>query len=235
MEPVTAFSNEQKLSSVGIIPSGPSPIPTTLRVSLFLGVPVISAVGSSTVWFAQSIAEAQVPLAGLWVIVINTIILIASLLSKEGRVSNPPAGFEGFPGSVSMSLSESAEFLTKLKKCLPENIDTSQIVDGEVTRPGVQLTPPAPLLVYILLSGFVGSTRESPNFSLFLPIISVNGVTGSLPIIIISLIATILERSVVPPTSSGVQPIPEPKEDPKFQFNLQELLNLLRGYNRYFK
>lgn len=219
-----------------IIPVPPGPVSEqTIRLSLFIFSPISFALGSPGLWFSQPITQATVPLSSFWVLVINIIIEIVTLFSqKQLSVCPGDSRVEGPPGSITTTLPELIAFLKQLQKGqiqVPVNHNTPK----QVPSPGVRIEKPNWFTVFLLLSGHFEPGEKTPRASLFLPVFEVKGITGGLPIIIIGLIATILIRHVVPPSSSGVRPPREPEEDPKFEFGLREILTLLKGYNHLFK
>ncbi len=225
------------LVGTGVAAPGTSlPLPS-LTVSLWLISPVSSAVGSPRLAYAQNITSAGVPGAGFWVVVLDFVVQLVAWICGEGRVVRPdPSGIAMPEGSVSMSLPELAEFVARLKtgRWDPPAKAYPAVVEGEVTRPGVQVISPAYLTLFLLVSGTVSGREGAPMLSIFVPLISFKGLTGGLPILIMGLIATILVRTVVPPTSSGLLP-DEQAQEPVFQLKAQELIQLLRGFGKYFK
>lgn len=232
MSNVPTYPNVPSVNSVEqLIPPGP-PL-TSLRVILFLYSPIAMASGSPSLWYALPITQSRVPLAGVIVIIIDIIVQMVSLITRR-RLFCPPPGFEGMPDSINMNLSDLGELLKTLKnKCIEpvKANETSQIADGGTS----QMVAPEFLTLYLFVTGFIGPDPESPRTSFFLPIINFKGITGGLPIIIIGLISTILIRQSVPPTASGIEPIPEqPKEEPKFELKLPDILNLLKRFGGSF-
>lgn len=207
-----------------------------LGYPFFIFSPLSFAIGSPGLWFSQPVADANLPLGGLWVLIIDAIVEIVALLtSKHPCLAPDYPGLEAPPGSVKMTVPELAAFLKQLKNGVQDLPIKQSIVPGEIKRPGVQIGAPIWFTVFILLSGFVEKGEGAPRISLFVPLFEFKGITGGLPILIIGLIATILIRSVVPPKTSGIEPIPEPTEEPKYELKLQEILHLLRRFGSNFK
>lgn len=208
-----------------------------LTVNLRLISPVSSAVGSPTLQFNQVVAAAQVPAAGFLVIVLMFIVQLVAWICGEDRVRLPdPNAFPAPDGAVTMSLSELAAFMERLKNGSLE-LPTAPVSgpDSGMTRPGVQVRGPANLTLYLVLGATVSGREGAVIVGPFVPLVEFVGITGGLPIIIIGLIATILTRAVVPPTASGIHPQADPQPEPVFQLKWQELIQLLKGYGKHFK
>jgi hypothetical protein len=238
----------QATTTPGLLASGLAPPGTQLPypaidINLRFISPISSAVGSPRLHFNQILSASTVPLAGVWVILIDIIIQMAAWFFGEDRISIPNPGDYNVPqGTVSMTLSELSNFLGQLKKGtweLPNGSgrsSDSNISTYKVSRRGVQVKSPAWLTIYLLVNGTATGRAGSPFFSLFVPIIVVEGLTGGLPILILGLIATILVRDVVPPTSSGIQPLEEqPTEQGLITLKTSELINMLKTFGGSFQ
>jgi hypothetical protein len=238
----------QPTTTPGLLASGLAPPGTQLPypaidINLRFISPISSAVGSPRLHFNQILSASTVPLAGVWVILIDIIIQMAAWFFGEDRISIPNPGDYNVPqGTVSMTLSELSNFLGQLKKGtweLPNGSgrsSDSNISTYKVSRRGVQVKSPAWLTIYLLVNGTATGRAGSPFFSLFVPIIVVEGLTGGLPILILGLIATILVRDVVPPTSSGIQPLEEqPTEQGLITLKTSELINMLKTFGGSFQ
>lgn len=116
--------------------------------------------GSPRLHFNQILSATTVPLAGVWVLVINSIIQMAAWFFGEDRISIPnPGDFDVPQGTVSMTLSELSNFLGQLKKGtweLPKGTGTgldSNTSNYRVYRRGVQVKSPAWLTIYLVVNG----------------------------------------------------------------------------------
>jgi hypothetical protein len=244
----TPVTPTQATTTPGLLASGLAPPGTqlpypALDINLRFISPISSAVGSPRLHFNQILSTSTVPLAGVWVLLISSIIQIAAWFFGEDRISIPnPGDFNVPQGTVSMTLSELSNFLGQLKKGtweLPKGTGTgldSNNSNYRVSRRGVQVQSPAWLTIYLVIHGTSTGRAGSPIFSLFVPIVVVEGLTGGLPILILGLIATILVRDVVPPTSSGVQPLEEqPTEQGLITLKTSELINMLKTFGGSFQ
>jgi hypothetical protein len=68
-------------------------------------------------------------------------------------------------------------------------------------------TPEIPIIVGITVAGDYSNKPFSPSIFFSLPIFVLQGIRGTLPIIILGLIGTIFVRAVVPPELSGAKPL----------------------------
>ncbi|MDA8442086.1 MAG: hypothetical protein M0Z55_06885 [Peptococcaceae bacterium] len=236
---------QQGVAPPGLVAGGLAPPGTklpfpTIDLNLRFISPVSSAVGSPTLHFNQKITATQLPNAGFWLLVVNTIIQIVVWLCGEDKIIQPdPAAFPGSEQMISMSLPQLAQFLAQLgggNWDLPQRNSAALNSGDGITRPGVQVLSPAYLTLFLLVNATPTGRAGTPIFSLFVPLLSFVGISGGLPIIIMGLISTILVRHVVPPSSSGTAPMPDPPglAQPSIELKLQELMQLLKGWGQLF-
>jgi hypothetical protein len=109
-------------------------------------------------------------------------------------------------------------------------------LDEEDTFP-TNLPPEAPVVISLFITADYSNQLYTPTSWFYVPILSFPGLRGSLPILILSTLGTILVRCVVPPESTGAKPIPEPSEQPNSSLNLrpEELLGILNRFGKYFR
>ncbi|MHB8125890.1 MAG: hypothetical protein ACYDEJ_09680 [Desulfitobacteriaceae bacterium] len=96
-------------------------------------------------------------------------------------------------------------------------------------------TPEVPLVVGFAVYGDYSNEPFSPAIFLLLPIFTLPGIRGALPLLILGLLGTIFVRAVVPPELSGAKPLIEKIQDTKpFSLHSEDLLNLLNRFGKYF-
>ena len=97
-------------------------------------------------------------------------------------------------------------------------------------------TPEIPLIIALSVYGNYSNEPFSPSLALFIPIITLPGIRGALPMLILGILGTIFVRAVVPPESTGAKPLKKSKnQDSKpFSFSSEELLNLLNRFGKHF-
>ena len=117
-------------------------------------------------------------------------------------------------------------------------IATNGEVTGTIGHRGFPTpeTPEAPIVVALFVTADYSSMTVSPYVTLTIPIFTVPGVRGALPLIILVLLGTILVRSVVPPEATGSKPLLKPSaamNDPT-TFTPTDLLQLLTRFGKHF-
>ncbi|MFZ3101314.1 MAG: hypothetical protein WA113_03790 [Desulfitobacteriaceae bacterium] len=97
-------------------------------------------------------------------------------------------------------------------------------------------TPEIPLVIALTVYGVYSNEPFAPSISFLIPIITLPGIRGALPMLILGILGTIFVRAVVPPTSTGAKPLIKSKnQDSKpFSFNSEELLNLFNRFGKHF-
>lgn len=99
------------------------------------------------------------------------------------------------------------------------------------------LPPEAPLIISLFIAADYSNELFTPSTWFLVPILSFPGLRGSLPILILSLLATIFVRSVVPPETTGSKPLVKASERPNPSLSLypEELLAILNRFGKYFR
>ena len=142
---------------------------------------------------------------------------LQSLLQYLGSRQSNEATLQG--GSTFSPLTSSTAFPTGSSIGFPTN-----------------LPPEAPLYIAVYIAADFSNQLFTPTVWYFVPILSFPGLSGSLPILILTLLATIFVRCVVPPESTGSKPFPKPSEQPNSSFSLhpEELFGILNRFGKYF-
>ncbi|MDR3587477.1 MAG: hypothetical protein P4L59_19515 [Desulfosporosinus sp.] len=227
-------------------PTSLSGEPINMGVRLF--APISSVAGSATVYFSQPL------LSG--VVFASSDIIIGSELFL--RITQRLFGLESLPvldvqtgQTIQMPLPELQAFL----RWIADRSDPSQksnpvtnvtnmptTTNGEFTgtmgRRGFPTpeSPEAPIVVALFVTADYSSMTVSPYVTLTIPIFTVPGVRGALPLLILVLLGTILVRAVVPPESTGSKPLSKPgatMNDPP-TFTPNDLLQLLTRFGKHF-
>ncbi|HWQ73227.1 MAG TPA: hypothetical protein VN370_13010 [Desulfitobacteriaceae bacterium] len=95
-------------------------------------------------------------------------------------------------------------------------------------------TPGIPLIVGLSVSGDFSSIPFSSSSFITLPIFTLPGIRGTLPLLILELLVTIFVRSVVPPELSGAKPLKQNFRDSElFNVNSENIVNLLKRFRQY--
>lgn len=95
----------------------------------------------------------------------------------------------------------------------------------------------APLIISLFIAADYSNQLFTPAVWFLVPILSFPGLRGSLPILILALLATIFVRCVVPPETTGSKPLVRPSEQPNPSLSLrpEELLGILNRFGKYFR
>lgn len=98
------------------------------------------------------------------------------------------------------------------------------------------LPPGAPLVLSLVVNTDFSNNLYSPTSWLIVPIIAFPGLRGALPMILLSLLATLFIRAVVPPQTTGAKPLPKPGEqaNSSLNFSPEDLLRFLSRFGKYF-
>ncbi|MDQ7092693.1 hypothetical protein REC12_03745 [Desulfosporosinus sp. PR] len=133
--------------------------------------------------------------------------------------------------TVRMSPNDLQDFLTSVSRNYVQPT-TGQI---DVTTGTVE-TPEAPLVVALTVWGDFTDVPFGPTAFFLLPIFTLPGVRGALPMLVLEIITTIFVRAVVPPQTTGAKPLKEPASGgPKLlQFTPENLIDLLNRFSKHF-
>ena len=201
-----------------------------LNMGLSIFTPISSVTGSSSLLFAQPILSGSIFASTAVLLGSELFLFVASHLFhlKSIPVLDARSG-----QTVQMSLTELQEFLRWMANGMGASPNSNPITIGESENTlsnqdgGITgskntgfltvKTPEAPLSIAIYFSAFYSNNPYTPSVSLFIPIIAIPGIRGSLPLIILGLLATIFVRAVVPPESTGAKPLAE--SEPETRMN----------------
>lgn len=156
--------------------------------------------------------------------------------------------------TVQMPLSELQDFLrwttdgsrssTNLNT-MPDGINRFITTDGGVTGGIAGIldrgfptpeSPEAPMVFAVYVLANFSNKPFSPYVLLTVPILTFPGLRGALPLLIVSLLATIFVRAVVPPESTGAKPLASPSTTSNNNLTLtpNDLLKLLMRFGKHF-
>ncbi|MDR3585185.1 MAG: hypothetical protein P4L59_07650 [Desulfosporosinus sp.] len=227
-------------------PVGLSKDPINMGVRIL--APISSVAGSATIYFSQPLLSGNVFSASDILIGSEFFLRIAQRLFclESLPVLDAQTG-----QTVQMPLSELQAFLRGIANRSDPSQKSSSVTNGtnmpiaangEVTGTighrgfPTPETPEAPIIVALFVTADYSSMTVSPYVTLTIPIFTVPGVRGALPLIILVLLSTILVRSVVPPEATGSKPLSKPgttMNDPT-TFTPNDLLQLLTRFGKHF-
>jgi len=96
-------------------------------------------------------------------------------------------------------------------------------------------TPGIPLIVGLSVSGDFSSIPFSSSAFMTLPIFTLPGIRGTLPLLILELLVTIFVRAAVPPELTGAKPLKQNFRDSGlFNVNRENMVNLLKQFRQHF-
>lgn len=110
-----------------------------------------------------------------------------------------------------------------------------QSISSPITFP-TELPPDSPLYVAMYISADYSSELYTPSLFAYVPIVSFPGLRGALPFVILSLLAVIFVRCVVPPETTGAKPAPKTsiRQNQFLNLTSEDVLAILRRFGRYF-
>lgn len=221
---------------------------TPINMGLFLSVPVSAAAGSPTLGFRLPLINGHIFSSTLVLVGAQFFLLLAQHIFKLESI--PTLDLQTHQ-IIQMPVKEFHEFL----KMIAGN--TSGLSSSDTTMPNPSavspssqippyapgsrgfistLPPEAPLVLSLLVSTDFSNKFYSPTSLLLVPIIAFPGLRGSLPMILLDLLATIFIRAVVSPQTTGAKPLPKPGEqaNSSLNFSPEDLLRFLSRFGKYF-
>lgn len=196
--------------------------PFTIGISL--SAPISSVAGSSSLLFAQPLLSGRVFASSAVLIGTEVFLFIAGRLFKLERI---PVLNVYNGQTVQMPLSELQECLRSMANRSDPSSNSNSVTNrinmlsnpdgqnGGTTIPALVTitTPEAPIVVSIVISAPYSNIPFTPTVSFFIPILTLPGIRGALPLLILGLLATIFVRAVVAPESTGSKPISKPRDE----------------------
>jgi len=215
-----------------------------LGMGIYIFVPMSAVAGSPILYYVQPLLNGNVFASSAVLIGSEFFLLIAKHIL---RLESIPVLDVKNGQIIQMPLSELQEFLkwvargtdytTNLNSSINgRNVSTDRALTGERGF----LTPEsseAPLVIAIYVSGNYSNRLYSPYISLTVPILVFPGLRGSLPLLILGLIGTIFVRAVVPPETTGSNPLVKPgttNNNTSLTFSPNDLLQMLTRFGKHF-
>lgn len=220
-----------------------------LNLGLVIFNPVSSVPGSPTFFFLQPIITGKVFASAGVLIGAQLFLFLAQRLFNLDRLPVNFCELDGKSQLIEMSSTDLQEFL-KAVACGDSAGITKHFSNpigstddggglGSATGPTKTFATPttieAPLVVGIAIYGDFSSQLFSPLVFFTVPIFTVPGIRGALPILILETLSTIFVRAVVSPETTGAKPIPETSQSRQLlHFTPEDLLTLFSRFGKYF-
>lgn len=209
-----------------------------INLSLFFIGPVSSVPGSPSVIFLQPLLIGKsIAAAGIVIGAQLFLYLAEKIFGLELLPAEKVSALSEL--QISMPVGDLQEFLTYLSRgslqTAPATLNNTLAVTGDNDLVTLN-TPDIPLVVGLLIISEFTEKSFAPSVLFALPLFSLPGVQGSLPILILITLSTILVRMVVPPHLTGAKPIPNVSAggSSKLQLSTEELLNILNKFGKHF-
>ncbi|MDI6881165.1 MAG: hypothetical protein QMC95_12775 [Desulfitobacteriaceae bacterium] len=200
-----------------------------LNLGLVIFAPVSSVTGSATVFYLQPLLTSKVFAASGVLIGAELFLLLAQKLFGLEGVPLRYGDAEGGLQRVTIPVAELRNFLQTIA-----GSDGARIRQGGVSSEFLTpKIPEAPLIVGIAAYADYSSEPFAPIVFFAIPIFTLPGVRGSLPLLILITLTTIFVRAVVPPSTTGSRPLSDPKPEP-IQFQAEDILQMLRKFRKNF-
>ena len=223
------------------------PINTPLNFGIAIFAPLSSVPGSPSFGYFQPLLTGNVlASAGILIGAELFLFLAQHFFGLEGVPVVCPGTNANSP-IIKIPVPELQELLSSLSKIssnpndiMLKNQQLSQTsfrnLPNQTIGSFIMETPEIPLTITLTVSGYYSNEPYCPTVSLFIPIITIPGIRGALPILILGILETIFVRAVVPPESTGAKPLKKSKnqEGKPFSFSSEELLNLLNRFGKHF-
>ncbi len=194
-----------------------SAINTPLNFGLAIFGPFSSVPGSATIFYLQPLLTGKVFASAGILIGAQLFLFIAQHLFGLKGVPLFCPGINTEDQFIKIPIPELQELLRTLSKFSPIGNETaltnlmpqgysansSDLTQGDFLT---TQTPEAPLVVALAVYGDYSNKPHSPVIFVAVPIFSLPGVRGGIPLLILGTLGTILVRSVVPPGFTGANP-----------------------------
>lgn len=215
-----------------------------LNFGIVLFNPISSVPGSPSLFYLQPLLTGKVfESAGVLIGAELFLFLAQRIFGLEG-IPALHKNERGEFSTVQMSIPELQAFLNSVANGnIPRSShatdpvfpSTSGISSGIEEAFATPTTVEAPLIVGIAVYADYSNHPFAPLLFFTLPIFTLPGIRGSLPLLILTILSTIFVRAVVPPSTTGSRPLTEQKmKQAPIQLNPEELLMLLKRFGKYF-
>ncbi|MDA8227692.1 MAG: hypothetical protein M0T74_08305 [Desulfitobacterium hafniense] len=207
---------------------------TPLNIGITIFAPISSVPGSATLQFLQPLLTAEVPYSAgiqaayeLFIFIAQNVFCLEALpiIDVTRNVV------------IQMPLSELQQFLQIISR--KATTESSGIANSNTPGERGFLTverPEAPLIIGLSIYSDYSNLPACPSIQYVLPIISLPGLRGSIPMLILIILATIFTRAVVPPETTGAKPLRSktPTDNKPLTFSSDELLQFLSKFGKHF-
>jgi hypothetical protein len=206
-----------------------------INMGLFFSVPISSATGSPGLIYRQTLIAGHILSSAGVLIGAELFLIIAQYLFKLESIP-----ILDLPNQQILQMPVQ-DFQDLLKTITGNTTGSSFSPRPSINPTGERgfitpLPPEAPLVISIFVTSDFSNKFYTPSVWIVVPIIALPGLRGILPILILSLLATIFVRTVVAPETSGAKPMPKQSEQSNSspKFSPEELLRFLSRFGKYF-
>lgn len=219
---------------------------TPLNLGILFSGPISSVPGSASISYLQPLLAGKVFASAGIIIGAELFLFLVQRLFKLEGVPNYCPGVDSEGSILRIPVPELQELLGTLakynqasesKQNLPPPNYPSTLPEQTNSLGSflIHTTPEIPLIVSLVIYGDYSEKPFCPYVVFGVPIFTVPGIRGALPMLILGILGTIFVRSVVPPEATGSKPLKRSLSDTKpFQFNSEELMKLLNRFGKYF-
>ncbi|WP_434512439.1 hypothetical protein [Desulfitobacterium sp. AusDCA] len=220
---------------------------TPISMGLYISVPVSAVAGSPTLSLRQPLINGHIFASTLVLLGAQIFLVLAQHIFKLESI---PAFDLQTNQIIQMPMQEFHEFIKTItgntsglsSSATPANpsgaLSSSAISPYAPGSRGfiTPLPPEAPLLLSLVVNTSYSDNLYAPTNWLIVPIVAFPGLRGALPMILLSLLSTILIRAVVSPQTTGAKPLSKPGEqaNSSLNFSPEDLLRFLSRFGKYF-
>ncbi|HVJ48609.1 hypothetical protein [Desulfitobacterium sp.] len=208
---------------------------TPFKMGLFLSVPISATTGSPSLSYLQPFISGHIFSSAGVLIGAELFLIIAQFLFKLESIP-----ILDLPNQqiIQMPVQDFQEFLkTFTRNTTGSSFSTQPSTSSAGSRGFISPLPPeAPFVISLYVTSDFSNNFYSPSVWIIIPIIALPGLRGALPLLILSLLATIFVRTVVSPQATGAKPVQKQEELPNSFLNIspEELLRFLSRFGKFF-
>lgn len=207
---------------------------TAINLALSISAPVSSEPGSASFFFLQPILTGKI--IGAAGVLIGAQVFLILAKHVFGLQDIPVADPSNPARKITIPIDELQALLGSIatNTAGAESFPRSRAGGGEFL---VQQTAEIPVVISLALYAHFSPEAFTPTTFLSMPVFTLPGLRGTLPILILEILSTILVRAVVPPQTTGAQPLAsnEQMSGPRLYLTTDELLKMLEKISRDFK
>jgi|SRR5665648_62047 len=209
-----------------------------LGLGLSIFAPVSSVPGSASFFVFQPLLAGKI-FASIGVLIAAQLFMFLSdrFLGHESK--NGQKGSVISPEqAVRISLSDLQDFLASVSRANVQPSTGTSVPSTKQAATGIfpHETPEIPMVIALSFYSAFTDKPFCPNVLISIPLLTLPGVRGALPILILELLTTIFVRAVVPPETTGAKPLTEPASNSELQslqFSPEDLLNQLDQFSKH--